>query len=185
MAASISKPARKLKCIDIECAVASYFNWRVNLIVPNVSWGMFIHECDLLIVTKAGYCYEVEIKTSRSDLKADMKKRHGHKSELIKKLYFAIPEYLADCIEFIPAHAGIITVSAEGGFCQVIRQPQVNGGRSLSEQERFQVARLGTMRIWSLKRFVREKINVAAITSPNTPMAGGVPPQICEAQTSP
>jgi hypothetical protein len=170
MAASNIKARTKLKCIDIECAVASYFNWRVNLIVPNVSWGMFIHECDLLIVTKAGYCYEVEIKTSRSDLKADIKKRHGHKSELIKKLYFAIPEYLTDCTEFIPAHAGIITVSAEGGFCQVIREPQVNGGRSLSEQERFQVARLGTMRIWSLKRFVREKINVAAITSPNSHM---------------
>jgi hypothetical protein len=173
----------KIKCIDIEIAVAHYFSWRVNLIVPNVSWGMFIHECDLLIVTKAGYCYEIEIKTSRSDLKADMQKRHGHQSKIIKKLYFAIPDYLSDCIEFIPARAGIITVSAQDR-CKCIREPEIMQAPKLTDNERFQVARLGTMRIWVMKEIVRRKLWEAAITSPNTPMAGEAP-QICEAQTSP
>jgi len=65
-----------LKTSDIEFAVAKYFNFRKNLIVPNVSWGFNIHECDLLIVRKSGYAIEVEIKISKSDFKADFKKIH-------------------------------------------------------------------------------------------------------------
>lgn len=145
-----------LKCIDIEIAVARYFSWRVNLIIPNVSWGMGIHECDLLVVTKSGYCYEVEIKVSRSDLKADILKPHKHRSKLIKKLYFAIPDYLQDCIEFIPGNAGIITVS-EYGKCKCIREPQINDAPKLTDKERYQVARLGTMRIWTMKEYIRKK----------------------------
>jgi hypothetical protein len=155
----------KIKCIDIECAVADYFSFRVNLIVPNVSWGLWIHECDLLIVTPAGYCYEVEIKTSRSDLKADLKKQHGHNSKRIKRLYFAIPDYLSNSIDLIPARAGILLVSAFDGreHVKCIRDPQQNNEvRKLSDEERFQVGRLGTMRIWGLKDIVRRRIEEAS-----------------------
>ena len=73
---------------EIELAVAHYFDPRRNIIVPNVWWGMgFNYECDLLVLTKAGYAYEVEIKTTKSDLKADLKKEHGHKSDKIRKLF--------------------------------------------------------------------------------------------------
>ena len=181
----------KLTCIDIECAVAEYFSPRVNLIVPNVSWGLLFYEVDLLVVTPSNYCYEIEIKTSRSDLKADMQKRHGHNSKKMRRLYFAIPDYMKSNIEFIPARAGILMVSApyenaSNLKCKCVRDPVNNNeAQKLSDADRFQVARLGTMRIWSLKEIVRHKAWEAAITSPNTPMAGGVPPQICEAQTSP
>jgi hypothetical protein len=164
----------KVRCIDIECAVADYFSPRVNLIVPNVSWGFLFYECDLLVVTKFGYCYEVEIKTSRSDLKADMGKPHGHRSKKIRRLYFAIPDYMEKDIEFVPAHAGILLISApvingHGLRCKCVRDPQTNvEARKISEAERFQVARLGTMRIWSLKDVVRLRSWEAAITSPNT-----------------
>jgi hypothetical protein len=152
----------KITCMDMEIAVANYFGVRVNLIVPNVSWGFWIHECDLLVVTKSGYCYEVEIKTSRSDLKADMRKRHGHNSKRIRRLYFAIPTELLDSIEFIPARAGILEVSVrtKGAFasCKCIRYPETLPAQKLSDEERFQVARLGTMRIFPLKEIVRQKI---------------------------
>jgi len=150
----------KINCLDIECAVADYFSPRVNLIVPNVSWGLIFYEVDLLVVTPSGYCYEVEIKTSRGDLKADLLKRHGHRSKKMRRLYFAIPEYMQKDIEFIPARAGILMVSAPDGLnlkCKCIREPENNNdAQKLSDKDRFQVARLGTMRIWTLKNIVRK-----------------------------
>lgn len=141
---------RKLKAIDIEIAVVKYFNPRVNLIVPNISWGMFIHECDLLLITKNNYAYEIEIKVSRSDLKKDLEKMHCHKSNKIKKLYFAIPDYMLDAVEFIPERAGIITVS-QGMRCHMVRDAKINSDYKFSDADKFQVARLGAMRIWGLK----------------------------------
>jgi hypothetical protein len=145
-----------MDCQHIEYAVANYFSWRVNLIVPRVSWGLWIHECDLLIVTKSGYCYEVEIKTSRSDLIADLNKKHGHKSNRIRRLYFAIPEKLRKDIEFIPERAGILIVNTLGR-CKKEREAQIEPStRKLTDEERYQVARLGTMRIWSLIKTIED-----------------------------
>jgi len=147
-----------LNSLDIETAVASYFDWRVNMIVPNISWGLGIHECDLLIVSKAGYCTEVEIKVSKSDLKADLKKRHGHKSRLIKKLYFAIPDYLQDCVELIPARAGIITVTSDGRQrCKCIRKPEITAARKLTSEQYLHLGRLASMRIWGIKQALKYK----------------------------
>jgi hypothetical protein len=147
--------------------------------VPNVSWGLLFYECDLLVVTQSNYCYEVEIKTSRSDLKADLVKPHGHRSKKIRRLYFAIPDYMQKDIEFIPPRAGILIVSEPvingyGSRCKCIRDPENNEeARKLSDVERYQVARLGTMRIWSLKAVVRKRSWEAAITSPNNRVTQG------------
>jgi len=43
----------KITTLEIENRVAQYFNPRQNIVVPNISWGMNIHECDLLIVRKS------------------------------------------------------------------------------------------------------------------------------------
>ena len=65
---------------EIEIAIAKHFNTRVNLIVPNIYWGLgFDYELDLIIVTQSHYAWEVEIKTSISDLKAE-------KTELVQLL---------------------------------------------------------------------------------------------------
>jgi len=142
---------------EIELAVGEYFNVRTNVIVPNISWGMFIHECDLLVLTPAGYAYEVEIKTSKSDLIADKQKSHGHKSNLIKFLYFAIPSNLLPCIEHIPERAGVIEVYENSRYpgyikCRIIRKPEVNKlAKKWNDKDKFNLARLGTMRMWPLK----------------------------------
>jgi len=68
----------KITTIEIEERVAQYFGPRECIIVPNISWGINIHECDLLIIRKSGYGIEVEIKISKSDLIADAKKGHHH-----------------------------------------------------------------------------------------------------------
>ena len=157
----------KITTPEIECAVANHFNYRANLIVPNVHWGMAIHECDLLVVTKAGYAYEVEIKITKADLKKDSEKLHGHQDNRIKYLYFAIPDYLEDSTDLIPERAGIIVVETGplkttkyGGRtytwnrkCRVVRQPILNMlATSFSPDDRYKVARLGALRIWRLKQ---------------------------------
>ena len=146
---------KKLKASDIEIAVAEYLNVRTNLIVPNISWGMFLHECDLLVLTPAGFAWEVEIKISRADLIKDKEKRHGHHNNKIKSLYFAIPDYLEYCIEHIPERAGVISVN-DKLRCKTLRRPiSVKCPYRFTMQERYKVARLGSMRIWGLKRKIR------------------------------
>ena len=83
------KTGRKLKTDEMEVALAEYFDSRANLIVPNVYHSFFKHELDLLVLTKSGYAYEIEIKITAADLKKDVKKRHGHRDERIKKIYLA------------------------------------------------------------------------------------------------
>lgn len=146
----------KITTTEMECLVARFLNARVNLIVPNVSWGMGLHECDLLVCTKAGYLWEVEIKVSKADLKKDAEKRHEHRHHNIKHLYFAIPTYLVDCIEHIPARAGIITVAPAGekqwGRVKQLRAPETNRAATpIDHNARYTLARLGAMRIWGLK----------------------------------
>lgn len=136
---------------EIELKIAYYFGVRQNLIVPNISWGLGIHECDLLCCTKAGYCTEVEIKRSVEDLKADRIKSHGHKSKKIKYLYFAVPSYLVQHIEHIPLRAGILVITSKRKVV-CIAKPELNKDcRPLSEKEQYEMARLGALRIWDLK----------------------------------
>lgn len=151
-----------MKTIDMEIALANYFGIRQNLIVPNVSWGMETHECDLFILTPAGYGSEIEIKVSKADLLKDKEKRHGHHSPKIKFLYFAIPDYLTRYVDDIPSRAGVIVVSQnrhgrigdtyEYCDCTKIRRPVVNSSYKYTDSERLQLARLGALRIWGLKK---------------------------------
>lgn len=150
---------KKLKSIDVECAVSRYFNPRVNLIVPNVWWGMGLnYEIDMLIVTPSNYCYEVEVKVSNADIKADLKKWNAHNGKMIKRLYFAIPDYLNT--EYIPERAGILTIYQKNNrlYCKCTRNPKVNTQvEKITDKDRYKIARLGALRIWSLKRKLRGK----------------------------
>jgi len=150
----------RLTTIEIEERVAQYFGPRQSLIVPNISWGMDLHECDLLIIGKSGYGIEVEIKISRADLKKDLEKSHNHRDDRIREFYFAIPEYLKDSISLIPEHAGVLILSRTTDnrlYCRRLRDAVVNRNCTpFTEKEMFNVARLGTMRIWSLKRKIIE-----------------------------
>jgi hypothetical protein len=141
----------KLRCIDIEIALSKHFNPRQNLIVPNVSWGMFNHECDVVVLTKAGYATEIEIKVTKRDLIKDGQKWHGHNDEKLKFLYFAIPDYLESCVDYIPERAGIFFVS-QSLRCREVRKPvQRKNPYKFSDHERYKLARLGALRIWTLK----------------------------------
>lgn len=64
----------KITTLDMEIVLMEYFGVNRNIIVPNVSWGLNLHECDLLIFSKSGYATEVEIKISKQDLLKDKNK---------------------------------------------------------------------------------------------------------------
>ena len=135
---------------EIEYRIANYYGFRQNLIVPNVSWGLLKHEADLLILSKNNYLTEVEIKISKSDLIADLKKKHQHKSNIIKYLYFAIPEKLKEYISYIPEQAGIYIIEQNGKVNKLRNAKENINIRKLKEEEKYNIARLGTMRIWNL-----------------------------------
>ena len=156
-----------MKTLDMELAVADYFNPRRNIIVPNVSWGFRgMHECDLFILSKSGYATEVEIKVSKSDLVKDKLKPHGHKSKYIKTLYFALPEKLAHLSEHMPERAGILSVSDNKnwrGFHRVtvVRPPKVTKTPyKFSMVERLDILRLSSLRVWSLKKKLNKKVEI-------------------------
>lgn len=145
----------------MEVAIANYFNYRQNIIVPNISWGLGLHECDVFIVTKSGYCTEVEIKRSKSDLLADFEKKHKHKDKKnrIKEFYYAIPKsLLSSCELLIPKDTGIIVCersewSSDKVYAYIHRKTKPNlGAVPLTAKELHKVGHLGTMRIWSLKQ---------------------------------
>jgi len=146
-----------MNCCDIEIAIANHFGYRQNIIVPNISYGLYIHEVDILIVSPSGYATEIEIKTSISDLKADLKKEHGHRSNKIKYLFFAIPEELQEkALPLIPERAGLIVIKPNKfnnwNYCSIIKSPITNKlARKLTNDELLKLGHLSAMRIWSLK----------------------------------
>jgi len=137
---------------EMEVAVARYFNARKNVIVPNVSWGMFKYEMDLCMLNMVSmYASEVEIKVSKADLKADAKKEHHHDSPSIKYLWFAMPDKMVGCEDLVPENAGIIYINKHG-YGRTFRKPKANAVAQRWDFEKaFKLARLGTLRIWDLK----------------------------------
>ena len=163
---SRAKP-KPVTTAEMEVAIAKYFGIRTHIVVPNLSWGFFSHECDLFLIRKSGFGFEVEIKRSKSDMMADFKKKHGHKDRRnrIVQLYYAFPkELLPKVEEFVPDDCGILTVEKYCGWdnknytsVKMVRDAKrKKGAKRLTEKEQLQIARLGTLRIWTLK----EKLNL-------------------------
>lgn len=148
---------------EIELAIVRHFGLRQNVIVPNVSWGMFGYELDLCILNcRSLYATEVEIKTSVSDLRKDSKKCHKHDKNrnLIKYLWFAMPEKLSRYQEFVQENAGIILVGTNG-LTRICRVSKANPlAQKWTYENAYRLGRLGTMRMWNLKQnLLYEKLN--------------------------
>ena len=160
---------------EIEIALSKHdsFNFIRNIIAFNVnglsaSLNIF-HECDMLVLSKAGYLTEIEIKRSWSDFLADFKKTHSHEGNgIIKYFYYCIPSCLLqqayDKLDELKAsYTGIITydedmnitlhghrcVTHDGNYSYhfVEQHPY----RKLFLEEQLQVARFGAMRAIKLK----------------------------------
>ena len=147
-----------------------HLNVRQNIIVPNVGWGMFVgykimHECDLLSLSSSGYATEIEIKVSKHNLLKDKEKRHNHEHHYITNLYFAVPIELKDiAINCIPKRAGLYVLSKNKSddWIYVTKEKKAirrNPAIKWSEKDRFQLAKLGTMRILGLKRNLNKALS--------------------------
>lgn len=147
-----------MTCLDIEIAVADYFNPRQNLIVPNVFWGLgFKHELDVAVMTPSRYLTEIEIKTTASDLRRDSKKIHGHASQRIRRHFFAVPESLQELArELAPPEWGILSYS--GYVLNQIKTAKSVAARPLDDDEVRKLYELAAMRIWTLKHTLATRI---------------------------
>lgn len=139
------------------------FDRRRYLCVPNVSWGMGLsHEADLLCLSAAGYAAEVEIKISVGDLKRDADKDHGHRSSIIKYLWFAGPAQLTlALLDNAPAGAGILSVAFTGTFwrCVVVWPARARANvAKFTAHDRYRLARLGCIRYWDARAEVERMV---------------------------
>ncbi len=159
---------------DVEKMLADYYGIRQNLVVPNVAWGFWEHEADLVVVTASGYLTEIEIKRSWTDFLADFQKECYHDDQRIDKLYYAVPECMLEpCKKYLDSadaqarfgihgegpirhvQPGIIIYRSpdEAKFRRISVQmePSMGGrGRKLTDKEIVKLSRLGCLRYWSL-----------------------------------
>ena len=149
-----------MKTSDIEIKLFSYINVRSNLVVLKPNGGIYLmegnlnkelHECDVLAVSSAGYATEYEIKISVADLKKDKLKKHGHDHNLIKNLYFVVPEKMEEiALEEIPKRAGLLIVIDRRGklFIKEVKPVEKNKKAvKWSLKQEYQLARLGAIRV--------------------------------------
>lgn len=146
---------------QIEHAVAECFGVRNNIIVPNVSWGFFAtHEADLLIINKTGYLTEVEIKRSWEDFKKDFQKTTTHDEGKVMWKYFAVPVNIKDkVLKYLSDNERMdwgVIIYYEDASAWFEKRPNnfghSNPQKKLYLEEKLSIARLGCMRIWSLKK---------------------------------
>jgi hypothetical protein len=160
--------SEKITAAEIELALASFFDWRRNFVIPNISNGFrgINYEIDVMVVTQSLYAYDIEIKVSASDLKRDQDKdkwRYCLDQHYFRKSYFAMPETMSQYQDLVPAHAGIILVSYnERRYwydAKVVREPVVdNLAKKITEAELTQLGRLTMLRMWDLKHNIRQLI---------------------------
>ena len=153
--------------IELRIARSREFNYIKKLVVFNaMGVGGVLplwHECDVLVCTSVGYLTEIEIKRSYTDFLNDFKKGHNHKSDYIKYFYYCIPAKIKDkVLLFLSSYdnqndwramAGVIIYSDECYWIDIVKSPTQNKeAQKLSAEQMLYLARLGSMRVVSLKK---------------------------------
>lgn len=150
---------------EIEVALAKHdrFHYLRNIVVYNIiGWSEKLplwHECDMLVLSKAGYLTEIEIKRSWRDFLADFKKTHSHKDlggGMVKCFFYCVPECIKDKCEQKIAELGVecsgVITYTEDLYIKVPSSFKLmKKYRKLTPEEQFTVARLGAVRVISLK----------------------------------
>lgn len=146
------------------------FNRKALVLVPNCNWTGY--ECDVLIVESQLRIIDVEIKISRADLKADLKKDKWwhtltyramgpaaprHWPHKVWKHYYAMPKaiWTPDLVDFLPANSGILLLGEPGKYEQVQLSVQCarpakpnRDAEKLAPAAVLDIARLANLRMW-------------------------------------
>lgn len=145
---SIKKTLNKIKrdnsaSKNIEASLVLHLYEKRHSPITTHFTGYGLAECDVISISNSNYIYEYEVKISKSDFKADFKKkkhklmleRKCTKYKMIKEnnqnikdtiyltsnyFYFVVPEGLVDISE-IPEYAGLIYIT-EGHFFITIKK---------------------------------------------------------------
>lgn len=147
-------------------------NSRSVLVVPCCGWAG--HEADLLVIEPKLRIIDIEIKISRSDLKADLKKDkwwttrpwsratgYGERSrrewpDKVWKHYYVMPQEIWDdkLLSFIPATSGVLLLQrrrdGNGPLLYPQRRAKPNkDAKPISAADCIDIARLANLRMWS------------------------------------
>ena len=153
----------KLTIREIEEVLVSYWGGPQNVLcvpnvyIANIAGKDYDYEADLLMITKAGFCIEFEIKRSYSDLMAEAKKdKCTHKAPFISSFYYVLPHAIKDkAREFFETtgteHHGLVYYTEEKKIFFTGGNVSTKGRRKMTVEEMYKVARLGTLRYWNLR----------------------------------
>lgn len=133
-------------------------------ILPNTFAVERANESDLVSVTKNRYVWTYEIKISRSDFKADMKKyrhRRFREPEMYphykrpNRFYYAVPEGLVEDYA-VPEYAGLIWIvpSKKNDTCSVktVKTAPLLHKEELPYRTLMSMCQIATYRYWQLSR---------------------------------
>jgi len=142
-----------------------FFDWRKQFIVPNITHGFLTGrrgECDLLVVSKARYLTEIEIKVDAYDLAKEINKfKHENRTPdkpfgyIIKRYFIAAPREVWGKVNDVklPYGAGKIEVyeTGQGHYHGQLIQPSVSSkaARPLTDKEMIELLRLAYFRMWN------------------------------------
>lgn len=170
---NIANGVTAVRCIDIELAIFNLYDIRKHIIVPNVSDQMCLvpFETDILVLTQSGYATGFEIKVSKSDLKADLKKKqytrfiNKENGILLQELYYAkkfkyihyaVPKNLEEtALSMIPEFVGLYVYEnfeyPKLPTFKCVKEAKKLKTQSWLKKDRIELMRLGCMRMHSLK----------------------------------
>lgn len=153
---------------------AQFFQRKHLMVVPNCNWTG--HECDLLVITENLRIIDVEIKISRADLKADMKKdkwfhsydwktdgpytefknaerRRREWPRKVWKHYYVMPQEIwkEELFEFIPEASGVLLLRRDHELTLIKEKRRAKPNREaehISAVQAIDIARLASLRMW-------------------------------------
>ena len=165
----------KCTCLEIELQIFNAFDFRQNLIIPTVTNQMALvpFEVDMLILRKTNIAIGIEIKVTKQDLKNDLKKPHitafdrfgktlalNNYYRKFKHFYYAVPvELQEEALSQIQDFVGLLVYDKANGKFYEAKPPLKISDYKFSEKERYQLARLGAMRVKTAKENILKLTN--------------------------
>lgn len=124
---------------------------RGYITIPNIlliDKGMY--EADFIYINKNKYLFEVEIKISITDFKADFNKKIYHSNSKVRALYYAIPRELyykhENAILDMTRSVGAGIIVCGERFCEVAEKPKIRKVEPLNDKELLEYARIGCLK---------------------------------------
>ena len=181
---------KRITTPEMELLIYEYFEKSSHVIVPKFSRintvkykdktkhlgyrseKIVTHECDMLAVTKNKFLYEIEIKISVSDFKADFKKKHNHEGN-IKQFYYAVPHYILDKIEdLVPEETGILIAECnDDNFNKSWKLKKYKNAKNnklatpIDDEKLNKIFRIGYLKYWFYRK--KEYYNLSQVTKIN------------------